>query len=127
MDATKVRTMNQIDTIIKGFEGEILHPSLDMKSDVLVLGFRQRVTLKKEKNLYIIIAGNTLSHTYKPTLTHNNKTYHIDLGQRKLVRLSEVWGLPELNQILASYKAGGIASLSIDVNRLFNDARDCIG
>jgi len=36
---------------IEGFEGEILHPSLDIKGGILILGFRYRATADKEKDM----------------------------------------------------------------------------
>ena len=36
---------------IESFEGKTLHPSLDIREDTLILGFRYRATLKDEKEI----------------------------------------------------------------------------
>ena len=38
---------------IKEFDGEMLHPSLDIKNDILVLGFRYRVKPDEEQELFL--------------------------------------------------------------------------
>ena len=49
---------------IKEFDGEMLHPSLDIKNDILVLGFCYRAKPDEEQELFLIVKNsNIICHT----------------------------------------------------------------
>ena len=88
---------------IEGFEGEILHPSLDIKGGILILGFRYRATADKEKDIFIIVRGGNVEVLDGIDFEHDGIRYFVEVRKRKLARLEEQWGLAELNAFLAAH------------------------
>jgi hypothetical protein len=81
-------------TTLQGFEGELVHPTLDIKNGVLVLGFRYRANEKDEKKIFFIAAGN-VSITEETSFEANGTRFFLDLKKRMLPRLEERWGLSD--------------------------------
>jgi hypothetical protein len=79
---------------IQGFEGELMHPSLDIKNNVLVLGFRYRANEKDEKKIFFIADGN-ISITEDTSFEANGMRFFFDMKKRMLPRLEERWGLSD--------------------------------
>lgn len=95
--------MNIQTITIKEFDGEMLHPSLDIKNDILVLGFRYRAEPDKEQELFLIVKkGNITCHTER-FFEQEGKRYFFEKDKRKLIRLEERWSIAELNQFLNDY------------------------
>jgi hypothetical protein len=86
-------------TTLQGFEGELVHPSLDIKNGVLVLGFRYRANEKDEKKIFFIASGN-VSITEETSFEANGVRYFFDLKKRMLPRLEERWGLADAKVFL---------------------------
>ena len=88
---------------IEGFEGEILHPSLDMKGGVLIIGFRFRATAEKEKDFFLIVRNGNVETLNGTEFENYGVRYFVELRKRKLARLEEQWGLAEANQFLEDH------------------------
>lgn len=88
---------------IKEFDGEIIHPSLDIRNGVLVVGFRYREKPDEEKELFLVAkSGNVEYHTER-FFEHDGKRYFFEKGKKKLVRLEERWSIADLNRFLNDY------------------------
>lgn len=77
------------------------HPSLDIKDDVLVLGFR--IKKDKENDLFIISSGGRLLTTEESSFVKNEQSFSIDKKQRKLSRLSQKWSADSLNNLIETF------------------------
>lgn len=96
--------MQELQTItIKEFDGEIIHPSFDIKDEILVLGFRYRAEPEEEKELFLIVKDGNIEYHTERFFEHKGKRYFFEKGKRKLVRLEERWSITELNQFLNDY------------------------
>jgi len=97
---------------IKEFDGEMLHPSLDIKNDILVLGFRYRVKPDEEQELFLTVkSGIIICHTEK-SFEQEGKRYFFEKGKRKLMRLEERWSIAGLNQFVNDYNNLKISSVN---------------
>lgn len=88
---------------IKFFEGEFLHPSLDIKDNILTLGFCYRSESQKDKVIFVIAHNGDILTTDKELFDLNGKRYYFELRKRKLARLEEKWSAPVLRQFLNDY------------------------
>lgn len=79
------------------FEDIAFHPSLDIKKEILVLGFRIKPEMNKEENLFVIVSGNEVQVTKEPVFAINGSTHHIDVKGRKLAKLSKQWNKADLD------------------------------
>ena len=77
-----------------------LHPSLDVKNGVLILGFRCRATADKEKDIFIVARDGNIEVLNGTEFEHGGIHYFVEIRKRKLARLEEQWGLAELNNFL---------------------------
>jgi hypothetical protein len=86
-------------TTIEGFDGEVLHSALDIKDDVMVIGFRYRDKSKKMDDLILTIHNSNIqSHIGTEfSFSENNKTYFVEKNKGLLVDISERWSLEDLN------------------------------
>ena len=88
---------------IEGFAGRMLHPSLDMKDGILIIGFRYRATVEQDKVMYLIARNGNAEILYDISFEEKGTQYFIDLRNRKLAWLEDQWGLEELNQFLEDH------------------------
>src|SRR3989344_397130 len=95
------------------FDGELLHPSLDIKDGILAIGFRYRSTLKEEKEVFIVVYAGNIQIINAESFTENEKTYYFEKRSRKLIRIEEKLGITALNKFLNDYNG-----LKIDVSPL---------
>lgn len=79
------------------FEDIAFHPSLDIKKEILVLGFRIKPEIDKEENLFVIVSGNEIQVTKEPVFAINGATHHIDVRGRKLAKFSHKWNKTNLD------------------------------
>lgn len=93
------------DNQIEGFEGVLLHPSLDIKEGVLALGFRYMDKDGKEKDAFLLVE-DTIRLTAESFVQLGEQKYHFEKRNRKLARLEERWGLKALNQFVEDYSRG---------------------
>jgi len=87
------------------FDGELLHPSLDVRNGVLVIGFRYRSTSKAEKEIFIIASGNNIEAIDTESTNINGKLYCFEKRGRKLIRIEEKWSMADLQKFLTDYAA----------------------
>jgi len=88
---------------IEAFDGELLHPSLDVKNGVLVLGFRYRAKPQEEKEIFVVVNEGTAQTTESDQLKIQEKLYYFEKRGRKLMRLEERWSVSALRQFLKDY------------------------
>ena len=77
-----------------------LHPSLDIKNGVLLLGFRIRDKEKKTKNLYVIVKDDQLFLSMKKDLKIGDSEYFIETRNRLLESLNERWNFQKAKQLI---------------------------
>jgi hypothetical protein len=87
-------------TTIQGFEGELVHPSLDIKNGVLVLGFRYRFNQKEEKKIFFIAHDGIVRISEDDLFEANSIRYFVDAKKRMLARLEDRWGLTDAKTFL---------------------------
>jgi hypothetical protein len=85
------------------FDGEILHPSLDIKNGLLVIGFRYRCKPQEEKEIFVVANKGNIQTVDTEFFTDANKLYFFDKRGRKLVRIEEKWSVLGLKQFLSMY------------------------
>ena len=90
---------------LTAFDGELLHPSLDIKNEVLVIGFRYRSSPKEEKEIFVVAREGGIEAVDGESVTINDKLYYFEKRGRKLVRIDEKWGMIELQKFLENYAA----------------------
>lgn len=87
-------------TIIDKNENKTFHPSVDIKDNVLVLGFRIKKEGDKETDLFLVKTTEALQTIEDPYFEHNGQTYLIDKKKRLLSKLSQKWGADSLNNFV---------------------------
>jgi len=86
-------------------ESKTFHPSLDIKDDTLVLGFRIKGEDGKEKDIYIIKTQDGIYTTEEVRFyIDDDKVINIEKKKRLLSKLSEKWGSKGVNEFLESLK-----------------------
>lgn len=86
------------------FDGELLHPSLDIKNDILVLGFRYCSKALKEEVMFVMTSEGNIQLTNAESFTVADKLYVLDKRRRKLARIEEKWSIAELKKFVDDYK-----------------------
>ena len=89
-------TQNENEEQFKFFDGELLHPSLDIKNGILCLGFRYRAEAQKEKDVFIIAHDTDIQITEADNFSIKDKLYCLEKKGRILTRIEEKWGIVEL-------------------------------
>lgn len=85
-------------TPIEGFDGETLHPSLDIKNGILVLGFRYKTKIGKEEDLILLVHKGNIEILSEDSIVIEGKEYSIERRGRRLIRIQERWGIQQLNR-----------------------------
>jgi len=88
---------------IEEFDGEIMHPSLDIKNNILVVGFRYRRKPDEENELFLIVKDGGIGYQTDRTFEYNDRRYFFEKDKRKLMRIEDRWGIAGLNQFLSDY------------------------
>lgn len=96
--------METKENIIEGFSGITLHPSLDIKEGVLILGFRYQSKSGKIEELILLVRNGTADLVKEGALIIGDKEYVIEKKGRRLVWLQDRWSIKDLNQFMAEYK-----------------------
>ena len=73
------------------FDDVSFHPSLDIKNNILVLGFRIKPELDKEKQIFLVVSKKHLQITESSSFEIDNDTYQIEMKGRRLSKLSKQW------------------------------------
>ena len=97
---------------IKEFDGEMLHPSLDIKNDILVLGFRYRAKPDEEQELFLTVKKGVITYHTEKFFEQEGKRYFFGKDKRKLIRLEERWSIAGLNQFVNDYNNLKISSVN---------------
>ena len=108
---------------IEGFDGEILHPSLDIKDGILILGFRYKAKNGKEEDIFLMAKDSSVRTIRGDSCEVDGKHYLFERKGRKLIRIEERWSLAELNRIVADY-ADTKATLSQSPNEIFQQIKE---
>ncbi|MSU44948.1 hypothetical protein EXS45_02100 [Candidatus Nomurabacteria bacterium] len=85
------------------FDGELLHPSLDFKDGILVLGFRYRSKSQEEKEIFVVVYESNIQFIDAESFKAKDKKYFFEKRKRKLARLEEKWSVSALQQFLEDY------------------------
>ncbi len=88
---------------IEVFDGEFLHPSLDIKDNILTLGFRYRSKSREEKNIFVVVADGTVQTIDSDSFERKEKNYYFEKRNRKLMRIEEKWSIQSLKQFVSDY------------------------
>lgn len=91
---------------IEGFDGELLHPSLDVKGGILLLGFRYKDSSREDKEALIVAKDGAISIETSDSFEFDGRRYYVDRNARKLARLEERWGVEALNEFYSGYMNG---------------------
>ena len=119
--------ITQNTKIIEGFDSEMLHPALDIKDNVLVLGFRYRGKSGKNEDL-ILIARNGSIEPFDESgfsLLENGKNYYVEKAHRLFIELGARWSIDDLNKFREEYQnltADGVPKAAA----LYREIRDTI-
>ncbi|MCX6760449.1 MAG: hypothetical protein NTW46_03865 [Candidatus Nealsonbacteria bacterium] len=92
-----------MEITIKESDGQILHPSLDIKNGVLVVGFRYREEPDKESELFLIVKDGGIGYQAERSFENKGQRYFFEKDKRKLMRIEERWSIAGLNQFLNDY------------------------
>lgn len=89
----------------ESFDGELLHPSLDIKNEILSLGFRYRTKTREEKEIFVVVSREGIQIVDEENFILQDKSYSFEKRGRKLIRLEEKWGASALQRFLKDYAA----------------------
>ena len=98
--------MNQENNKIEYFKGEFLHPSLDIKDNILILGFRFISKDLKEKEIFIVATRERIRIYQDNHFDLKDKKYFIEAKTRLLARIEERWDIEELIGFINDYNLG---------------------
>jgi len=112
------------DKKIKYFKGEFLHPALDIKRNLLILGFRFFSEDFKERNLFVISNQKGISFLDEEHFEDSGGDYYIEIGNRKLARIEERWDLEELNNFIENYNLA--ISETPKIKEIFNKIKELL-
>ena len=95
----EARSNNQLEV----FDGELLHPSLDIKDGILVIGFRYRSKPNEEKDIFVVVSEGNIQIVTSESFKVKEKNYYFERRGRKLIRIEERWGVNPLLNFLDDY------------------------
>lgn len=84
----------------------LLHPGLDLRHGLAMIGFRYRPTLKDERVVYVVATRGTLQYVHEPTFTLADRQYVVELGGRLLMPLERRLHPESLQAFVAAYTGG---------------------
>ncbi len=85
-------------------ENKVFHPSLDIKDNILVIGFRIKNEDGKESDIFMIKTSESL-FIQKENLNfiHKEQSYMIDKKKRLLIKLSQKLGAKKLDELIQEF------------------------
>lgn len=110
--------MNQKGNKIEYFKGEFLHPSLDVKNGLLVLGFRFISKDLKEREIFVVATNKGISIYQNEHFEIDQKRYFVEmkgglLTKRLLAKIEERWDLEGLLSFIDEYNSAKSKATSI--------------
>lgn len=114
----------ELQNKIEGFKGEFLHPSLDIKDNILILGFRYKSSSGKDESLILVVKGGGIRIVKEDSFLDGEKEYFLEKKGRSLIRIQERWDLTDINQLIEDY-----SNLKIErpnPQKLFEDIKNTI-
>ncbi|MDP3093616.1 MAG: hypothetical protein Q8N16_02520 [bacterium] len=97
---------NQNVNTVEGFDGEMLHPSFDIKDGILILGFRYKNKTGKDENIFFVVKHDTIRVEREDSCEIDGKRYFFEIKGKTLMRVEERWGLKALNEFVKDYSSG---------------------
>jgi len=85
-----------------------LHPSLDIKHGVALVGFRYRTGPQQDKVVYLVATDETIQYVYDDTVTLGEQQYVVERGTRMLMPLTERLHPADLWQFVEEFNSGHI-------------------
>jgi mRNA-degrading endonuclease RelE of RelBE toxin-antitoxin system len=107
---------------IEAFDGELLHPSLDIKNQILSIGFRYRISAQEEAEIFVVVHDNQANIVNTESFKIKDKLYFFEKRGRKLMRIEDRWNLNELKKFISS-----LAEFKAEIpkpNKLFSELLD---
>jgi len=93
------------------FDEIAFHPSLDIKNNILILGFRIMTKDRAEIPLFVAVENGTIQITNNSSFEVNGNRYSIDLKKRKLEKLCHKWSMKELNTFVGQFEVNGCRNI----------------
>lgn len=97
----------ELKSKIESVGGKILHPSLDIQGDLLVVGFRYRASVDETKEIFLVMKNRAILITDKTTITDSREnieeTYFLEMKKRKLMWIEERWSLDDLQKFVEDF------------------------
>jgi hypothetical protein len=114
-------------TKIEGFDSDMLHPALDIRDNVLVLGFRYRGKSGKNEDLILIVRNGSIEPFNDGgfSISENGKNYFVEKAHRLFIELGARWSLDDLNRFREDYQslsANGVPKAAV----LYQEIRDVL-
>ena len=103
LQSTEPKKETQADAKFMTFDGELLHPSLDIKNGVLVIGFRYRSIQNEEKEIFVVVFDNNIEIIDTNSINIRERLYFFEKRGRKLIRIEEKWSMVELQKFVAEF------------------------
>lgn len=97
----------------EAFDGELLHPSLDIKNQILSIGFRYRINAQEEADIFVVANDNQVEIIDTESFKRAGKLYFFEKRGRQLMRIEERWNLNELKKFInlhAEFKSETLTS-----------------
>lgn len=101
--------------IVDYFDDVVFHPSLDIKNNILVLGFRIKTNPDKEDNVFLIRTKDKIVLVSRTEFITEDISYRIDTKNRRLAKISQKWSIHNLNEACWGIKNNTITISPNDV------------
>jgi hypothetical protein len=105
--------MNQQGKKIEYFDGVFLHPSLDVKNGIFILGFRFISKDRMPKDIFVVSTEKGINFYQDDNFEFKGKRYFIETKGRLLARIEEKWNLEDLINFIENYNSGKVGTPSI--------------
>jgi hypothetical protein len=99
-------TKEEKDKKLESYEGKILHPSLDIKGQILVLGFRYRAKPQEERDIFLVVKDSSIFLFDGDSIKIDEEIFYLEKKGRKLIRIEEKWSLADLQEFVEKYNEG---------------------
>ncbi len=77
---------------------KLLHPSLDIKEDIVLFGFRALMKDATTQNIFLVSRSNKIEITKSDKFQINENEYRLDLRKRLLEPIEERWHFQEMKE-----------------------------